>query len=199
MMSPTVFVLDKAINRAIQYDKTALKKLKPHIGKRVAINIQPIGPRIHLHITETGIEVTGEQDTAAADTTISGKPSGLFAMASSQHIAGLDQVVINGDAGLGQFIADFLKNLNPDNEEALCDVFGEIPGYHISQTLQKIHQQGQQFGESLKRNVHDFLVHEDRSLIAPTEMQQFLDDVDDLQADVVRIERQIKQLLSNHS
>ena len=198
MKSPTALILDKAINRAIQYDPKALKTLKPHIGKRVALDIQPIGPRLHLHITEKGIEVTGAQETKA-DTTIIGKPTALFAMASNQHIAGLDQVEINGDAGLGQFMADFLKNLNPDHEEALCDVFGETPGYHISQALQKVRQQGQQFGDSLKRNVHDFLVHEDRSLIAPAEMEQFLDDVDDLQADVVRLERQIKDMMSRRT
>lgn len=195
MKSPTALLLDKAINRAIEYDPNALKALKPHIGKRVAIDIQPLGPRLHLHITETGIEVTGAQETKA-DTTISGKPTALFAMASNQHIAGLDQVDINGDAGLGQFMADFLKNLNPDHEQALCDLFGETPGYHLSQVLTKVRQQGQQFGTSLKRNIHDFLVHEDRSLIAPAEMEQFLDDVDDLQADVVRLERHIKQLKS---
>jgi len=198
MKSPTALLLDKAINRAIHYDAKALKTLKPHIGKRVALEIQPIGPRLHLHITENGMEVTGPQEIKA-DTTITGKPTALFAMASSQHIAGLDQVEINGDAGLGQFIADFLKNLDPDHEEALCDLFGETPGYHLSQALQKVRQQGRQFGDSLKRNIHDFLVHEDRSLIAPAEMEQFLDDVDDLQADVVRIERQIKALLSQQA
>ncbi len=195
MKSPTAVLLDKAINRAIQYDPNALKTLKPHIGKRVALNIQPIGPHLHMHITESGIEVTGAQDQQA-DTTITGKPTALFAMANNQHIAGLDQVDIQGDAGLGQFIADFLKNLDPDHEQALCDVFGETAGYHLSQGLQKLRQQGQQLGASLQRNVHDFLVHEDRSLIAPAEMDQFLDDVDDLQADVVRLERRIKALLS---
>jgi len=198
MKSPTALLLDKAINRAIQYDPKALKALKPHLGKRVAIEIQPIGPRLHLHIVETGIEVSGAQDITA-DTTISGKPTALFAMARNQHIAGLDQVDIKGDAGLGQFIADFLKNLDPDHEDALCDMFGETPGYHLSQALAKVRQQGQQFGGSLKRNIHDFLVHEDRSLVAPAEMEQFLDDVDDLQADVVRLERQIKERLSQHT
>ncbi|MFV0543461.1 MAG: SCP2 domain-containing protein [Marinicella pacifica] len=191
MKSPTALLLDKAINRAIQYDQIALKTLKPHIGKRIALDIQPIGPRLHLHIVDNGIEVTGAGDIEA-DTTITGKPTALFAMASNQHIAGLDQVQIKGDAGLGQFIADFLKNLEPDHEEALCDLFGDTAGYHLSQGLQKLRQQGQQLSNSLKRNLHDFLVHEDRSLIAAAEMEQFLDDVDDLQADVVRLERRIK-------
>lgn len=198
MKSPTATLLNKAINRAIQYDPKAKKTLKPHIGKRVAIDIQPMGPNLHLHITENGIDVTGAQEIKA-DTTITGKPTALFAMASNQHIAGLDQVEIIGDAGLGQFMADFLKNLDPDHEEALCDIFGETTGYHLSQALQKVRHHGQQFGDSLKRNIHDFLVHEDRSLIAPAEMEQFLDDVDDLHADVVRIERQVKALLSQQT
>lgn len=198
MKSPTAVLLNKAINRAIKYDPKALKTLKPHTGKRVAIDIQPLGPRLHLHITEDGIEVTGSQDVPA-DTTISGKPTALFAMASNQHIAGLDQVEIQGDAGLGQFMADFLKHLDPDKEEALCDMFGDTAGYHLSQALDKIHRQGQQFSDSLKRNMKDYLVHEDRSLIAPAEMEQFLDDVDDLQADVTRLERKLKEHLNQNS
>lgn len=196
--SPTAYILDKALNNAIKYDLDAQAKLKPHIGKTVHLEIKPIALHLWLTIAEDHITVKSSSDTAA-DTTISGKPSSLFAMASNQHISGLDSVVINGDATLGQFIADFLKNLNPDTEEALCATFGEMPGYHLANALKGLRSQAERLGSSFVENMKDFLVHEDRSLIAPAEMEQFLDGVDDLQADLVRVERKIKQLKDNKS
>lgn len=192
--SPTAYILDKALNKAIKYDLEAQAKLKPHVGKIVHLEIKPIDLHLWLRIAEDHITVNSSSEDEA-DTTISGKPSSLFAMASSQHISGLDSVVINGDATLGQFIADFLKKLNPDTEEALCATFGEMPGYHLANALQGFRRQAERMGGSFMENIKDFLVHEDRQLIAPAEMEQFLDDVDDLQADLVRVERKLKQLI----
>lgn len=195
--SPTAFVLDKAINQAIKYDPEAITKLKPHVGKLVHLEIQPVALHIWLHIESDHIKVSAESERQA-DTSIRGKPSSLFAMATSQHISGLDSVAINGDASLGQFIADFLKNLNPDTEEALCATFGELPGYHMASALAGLRNQAERLGGSLLNSFKDFLVHEDRSLIAVAEMEQFLDEVDDLQADLVRVERKLQQYLNQN-
>ncbi len=191
-LSPSAFMLDKAINQAIKYDPKSLAKLKPHIGKTVHLEIQPIALHLWLNIESDHIKVSADSDREA-DTTIRGKPSSLFAMATSQHISGLDSVAINGDASLGQFIADFLKNLNPDTEEALCATFGETPGYHMASALAGLRNQAERLGNSLLHSFKDFLVHEDRSLIAKVEMDEFLDEVDDLQADLVRVERKFQQ------
>lgn len=186
-------MLTAAIQKMIKYDAKALKKLKPLAGKNIKITIQPINQSMVLQIAENGISVTDDA-TIEVDTTISGKPSALFAMSTNQHIPGLDGVTINGDATTGQFVADFLKQLDPDWEEAWCDLLGEVPGYHVSQFFQAFKSAGQNLAASIRQSSKEYLLEENRELISPAEMETFLDEVDDLKADWVRLERKFKEL-----
>ena len=125
-------LMTSAIQRTLKYDPQSVKKLKPYAGKKVKIQIQPVNQSVVLLIQETTIEVSSD-DTTEVNPTISGKPSALFAMGTNQHIPGLDGVTINGDATTGQFMAEFLKQLKPDWEDAWCDLLGEGPGFQVSE------------------------------------------------------------------
>jgi len=186
-------IMTTAIQKIIKFDKNAVKKLKPLAGKKVKINIQPIDQSVVLLIHENTLEVNTNSDIEV-DTTISGKPTALFAMSTNQHIAGLDGVTINGDATTGQFIADFLKQLKPDWEDMWCDLLGEGPGYHVSQIMNHIHQFGTGLVTSLSNSSKEFLTEESRELISPHEMEDFLDCVDDLKSDLVRVERKLARI-----
>lgn len=193
--SPSILasIMSSAIQKLIKYDHEAVKKLKPYAGKKVRIVIEPINQSIVLMIQPETIEVSTSKDMEV-NTTITGKPSALFAMSTNQHVPGLDGVNINGDATTGQFVADFLKQLSPDWEEAWCDLLGDVPGYHVSNFLKGLSEAGKKFANSLKNSTQEYLLEENRELVQPDEMDEFLDQVDDLKADVVRLERKIKEL-----
>jgi ubiquinone biosynthesis protein UbiJ len=188
-------ILSNAINKLIQYDPNSIKKLKPLAGKKVKITIQPINQSIVLLLQDETIVISTD-DNIEVDTTISGKPTALFAMSTNQHIPGLDGVGINGDASTGQFVADFLKNLRPDWEDAWCDLLGEVPGYHVSQLIKTLSSAGKSFVDSVRNSSKEFLLEENRELISGHEMEDFLDQVDDLSADVTRLEKKL-QLIKN--
>jgi len=194
--SPMSRVLSAAIKKMIKYDHQAIKKLKPLAGKKVKIIIQPVNQSMVLLIHKDTIEISTD-DQIEADTTISGKPSSLFAMSTNQHIPGLDGVTINGDATTGQFIADFLKQLEPDWEDAWCDLLGEGPGYQVSELLKSVKKAGISFINSINQSSQDYLLEESRDLVSPDEMDAFLDQVDDLKSDLTRLERKMAQLLNN--
>ena len=186
-------MMNRAINKLISYDPTASKKLKTLTGKAIRIIIEPIQLSFELVITGDAVEVSQDADRRV-DTTISGKPSALFAMSTNQHVPGLDGVQIRGDASSGQFMVDFLKQLQPDWEDAWCDLLGEGPGYQVSQFLQSMKQNGSQLLNSLRRNTREYLLEENRELVSNEEMDDFLDAVDDIRADVSRLEQRIAQL-----
>ena len=186
-------IMTSAIQQLIQYDQASIKKLKPLAGKNVKVNIQPINQSIVLLLKENTIEVSTD-DAIEVHTTITGKPSSLFAMSTNQHIPGLDGVTINGDATTGQFVADFLKQLSPDWEAAWCDLLGEVPGYHVSNFIQGLTTATKSFAGSFKNSSKEYLLEENRELISSDEMEAFLDQVDDLNADVNHLEKKISQL-----
>lgn len=186
-------IMTSAIQKLIQYDQASIKKLKPLAGKNVKIHIQPINQSIVLLLKEDTIEVSTD-DEIEVHTTITGKPSSLFAMSTNQHIPGLDGVTINGDATTGQFVADFLKQLSPDWEEAWCDLLGEVPGYHVSNLIKGMSSAGKSFVNSLRASGKEYLLEENRELISSDEMDAFLDQVDDLSAEVTHLERKISEI-----
>ena len=194
--SPIARMMTAAIQKLIQYDAQSIKKLKPLAGKKVKINIQPINQSVILLLQEDTIEISTDE-SLAVDTTISGKPSALFAMSTNQHIPGLDGVSINGDATTGQFVADFLKQLKPDWEDAWCDLLGEDPGYQVSELLKGVKQAGISLFNSVRTSSQEFLLEENRELVSPHEMDAFLDQVDDLKSDTVRLERKLAEFESH--
>ena len=196
--SPIEKIMTAAIKKMIKYDPKSVKKLKPLAGKKVKVNIQPIDQSLVLLILTDTIEVSTD-DSIEVNTTISGKPSSLFAMSTNQHIPGLDAVTINGDATTGQFIADFLKQLEPDWEDAWCDLFGEGPGYQVSEILKGIKKAGVSFINSINQSSQDYLLEESRDLISPDEMDEFLDQIDDVKSDVTRLELKMAQFSNNHT
>lgn len=186
-------ILSKSIQNALKYDPKSVKKLAPMAGKKVKIHIQPINQSVVVLIHEDNLSVSTDSEMEV-DTTISGKPSALFAMSTNQHIPGLDGVSINGDATTGQFIADFLKQLQPDWEDAWCDLLGEVPGYHVNQFIKGLKEAGSSLFNSVRASSKDYLLEENRELVSPREMEEFLDQVDDLRADTDRIAQKIDQL-----
>ncbi len=188
-------VMTTAIQNLIKYDPQSMKKLKPLAGKTVKIHIQPIDQSLVLMIHEDTIEISTDQ-TMEVDTTISGKPSALFAMSTNQHIPGLDGVTINGDATTGQFVADFLKQLRPDWEDAWCDLLGEGPGYQVSEFLKGMKKAGVSLFNSIQQSSKEYLLEENRELVSQHEVEEFFDQVDDLRSDAIRLERKLQQLTS---
>lgn len=186
-------LMTAAIQRTLKYDPQSVKKLKPYAGKKVKIQIQPVNQSVVLLIQETTIEVSSD-DTTEVNTTISGKPSALFAMSTNQHIPGLDGVTINGDATTGQFMAEFLKQLKPDWEDAWCDLLGEGPGFQVSELLKGVTEAGISLFNSVLQSSQEYLLEENRELVSPHEMDEFLDQVADLQSDTVRLERKLAEL-----
>jgi len=193
--NPLTRMMNASLQKLIQYDDDASHKLKPHAGKKVRIHLEPINLSWVIEIDAQTLSVHDDADVDV-DTTISGKPSALFAMSTSQHITGLDTVTINGDASAGQFVADFLKQLRPDWEEAWCDLLGDTVGYQVSQFIHGAVQMGGKLLQSMQQSSKEFLLEENRELVSLHEMDTFLDQVDDLQADTLRLERQLKSLTS---
>lgn len=187
--------LSKALNKLIEHDQQAKQKLPEMAGKVVNVIIMPMEFNLPLQIEADKILLLNRLPEQI-DTTISGKPTSLFAMSRKQHISGLEAVQINGDATAGQFIADFLKQLDPDREQMICQVLGDEFGYRVSETLKSSKQFGERFIQSLLRSGKEFLLYENQELIRPEEMEQFLDDVDDLKSEVEHLEQHISRLSS---
>jgi len=185
--------VNKAMNKSLSYDVVSVKKLDAFDNKLIKVELDATPFIFYIHVKNRKIHLS-KGHTGDVDTTIKGTPMSLFAMNAEEPIAGIKNVQINGDANTGQFFAKWLKNLKPDWEEAWCDLLGDGMGVRVSKIAKGVLDFGQKFKDSMIRNTNEYLVEESRDLIAPAEMEIFLDDVDDLKADTARLEQQINAL-----
>lgn len=188
--------LNKAINKTLSYDPSSVRKLETFDDKIIRLQLDSTPFEFFLLVKNCEILV-GRHSDREADTTIKGTPLALFAMNLDEPVKGIKNVEIYGDANIGQFFSKWLKTVQPDWEEAWCQILGDGMGVRVNKTIDNILNLAKSFRESLVNSTKDFLVEESRDLIAPAEMEQFLDDVDDLKADVSRLEQQINQLKSS--
>lgn len=185
--------VNKAMNKSLSYDFASVKKLDAFSDKVIKVDLLSTPFEFFIKIVNRKV-LLFKSLAVEADTTIRGTPLALFAMSAEEPIAGIKNVEIFGDANTGQFFAKWLKNLNPDWEEAWCDLFGDSMGVRVSNVVSGILNFGDKFKNSIIQNTQEYLVEESRDLIAPAEMEDFLDDVDDIKADTERLEQKIKAL-----
>lgn len=185
--------INSAMNKSLSYDVASVKKLEAFEHKVIQVELDKTPFVFYIKIQDKKVILLKYCDDNV-DTTIKGTPLALFSMNSDEPITGIKSVQINGDANTGQFFAKWLKNLEPDWEEAWCDLLGDGMGVRVSNIAKGILDFGKKFKNSLLSNTSEYLVEESRDLISPTEMEDFLDDVDDLKADTARLEQQINAL-----
>ncbi|MCF6288861.1 MAG: hypothetical protein L3J53_06460 [Proteobacteria bacterium] len=185
--------INSAMNKSLSYDVESVKKLEAFEKKIIKVELYSTPFIFYIKIQDKKVILLKHSDEEVA-TTIKGTPLALFSMNAAEPIAGIKSVQINGDANTGQFFAKWLKSLQPDWEEAWCDLLGDGMGVRVSNIAKGILELGKKFKNSLISNTSEYLVEESRDLISPTEMEDFLDDVDDLKADTERLEQQIKAL-----
>jgi len=185
--------LNKAMNKSLSYDLSSVKKLDAFANKVIKVDLLSTPFEFYINIIDRKVVLSKFHDSEA-DTTIIGTPLALFAMNAEEPVIGIKNVEIFGDANTGQFFAKWLKNLNPDWEEAWCELLGDGMGVRVSNVVNGILDFGKKFKDSMIQNTQEYLVEESRDLIAPTEMEDFLDEVDDIKADTARLELQINAL-----
>ena len=115
--------------------------------------------------------------------------------ASGGRTSGAD-LQLDGDAESARRFQEFFGSLNPDWEEGITRDFGDVVGFQLSRLLRGGVDLAKHARDSMERNVSDYLREESRQLITQTEMEQFLDHVDDLRDDVARVEARLSRLAS---
>lgn len=187
-------VLNSAMNKAIGLDSVSQKKLESFTGKVIQVELEKTPFIFQITVQNQALLVQKYDENIDADTLIKGSPTALFAMNSDEPISGLPNVQISGDASTGQYFQKWLKSLQPDWEEGWCQVLGDEMGVRVSDTISQVLAFGKKFKDSMVSNSKDYLVEESRDLIAPEEMEDFLDQVDDLKSDTSHLEQKIQRL-----
>jgi len=182
-------VLERALNATLAMDPTSVQLLAKLDGRVIAMNIESIDGSFYLlpHRERVTIEINHDQNP---DIVIKG---GLLAYvrsatASVRGSANPDQLLeISGDAHSVAVLRDFLRSLQPDFEEQLSSLVGDMPARQVGNQIRSFAEWAEQVGQSIAVNTGEYLTEEKQLLVARPRIDRFLIAVDQLQNDTERL------------
>ncbi len=189
-------LLEAALNRALALDEHTRAQIAALEGRRIGIQLR--GADLALAVSvQAGRLSVGPHGDAPGDLNLKASPGSLlaFALRRGDSILPPGKVDISGDAELARSVEKLLRDFHPDIEEAFAKTFGDVLGVPLARGLRHALNWSRDSAQALAVDSADYLREERRDLIAPAEMEQFLDDVDTLRERADRLEARVQRLL----
>jgi ubiquinone biosynthesis accessory factor UbiJ len=205
--NPILAVLGRALeallNRVLALDEESAQRIAALEGRAIAIEIRQPALALRLLVEggrlRVGPAFEGDSQLRLSATVGSFLSMALRRDASSPLPAG--KVEMSGDLELARRVEELLRKFHPDVEEAFSRVFGDVLGFQLAQAFKGAFDGVRDGARTLAQDGADYLREESRDLIAPAEMERFLDDVDDLrergdrlQARVTRVQNSLDKI-----
>jgi ubiquinone biosynthesis protein UbiJ len=190
MTSPALLApLESLLNRNIAASTPAREILRGLSGRAFAVEVgTPAGaPLLRLRLRAGALGLTLD-DGEPADAAVRGTPFALAALLArrAQGEQGASGVAISGDAAVAEAFEKLLRFAQPDFEEELARLAGDVPAHYAGLAARAALDWLGKARVSLSRNVGEYLTEESRDLVARAELESFLADVDVLRDDVER-------------
>lgn len=189
-------LLQAALNRALALDADTRSQLRRLDGRALSVEFRNTPLALRLAVSGETLEV-GPAFVGDSALRVAATPGSLVAMLlrrGDDAALAPGKVEIAGDAELARRLEKIASGYRPDFEEAFTRVFGDVLGVKIAQGFATGLRFARERGEALVRDGADYLREESRDLIAPGEMDEFLDDVDALRERGERLEARIARL-----
>ncbi len=181
--------LEAALNEALRLDPESRRRLAALHGKVIAVELRGTGITLFLFPGPDGITVLADY-AGEPDTVLAGTPLALarLSLGEASGVLFAGEVTLRGDVETGQRFKAILDDLDPDWEEPLARLLGDIPAHRLGRLLRDAADWGRQALGTLARNGAEYLQHEARALATREDVTTFVAEVDTLRDDVARIE-----------
>ncbi|MBI3898132.1 MAG: SCP2 sterol-binding domain-containing protein [Gammaproteobacteria bacterium] len=188
-------LFEAAINRALHLDPEATRRFGELHGKAILLEIADEHTPLRLYVlpTASGVGLQREYDRTP-DVTISGTRE-IFMKQLLRGPTVSGELTIRGDIELGQRFQRIVSSLDPDWEEGLARVIGDIPAHQLGRFARGFRQWGVRAAQTLGVDAAEYLQEEAFVLAKRERVQAFLRDVDNLRADTDRLEKRVQRLI----
>lgn len=187
--------IEEAGNRLLRLDPETLRRLGDLQGQVFCIEFRDLGRKLYLHPSEAGFRLETECDQPPA-VTLRGSLATFarLGLGNSTDSLKAGELEIEGDAVLGQRLQRILGDLNLDWEEPLARRFGDPLGHEIGRAARAFFGWQKQAVRTFGLNTAEYLQEESRLLPTRPEVEEFLNAVDGVRADVDRIAARVQRL-----
>lgn len=189
--------LEAILNRNVATSRRAQALARQLEGRVMSLTVEGT-PLAFYFRAEGGRLAIASRHEGTPDASLSGSPIALLALAGPRAEGALrgGGVRIEGDAEVAQRFRELLAEAQPEFEEELSRVFGDVAARQFANLARGLIDWGRKAAGSFTGSVVEYLQEEGRDLPTPTEVDEFLADVDRLRDEAERLEARLARLES---
>ncbi|HEX4970276.1 MAG TPA: SCP2 sterol-binding domain-containing protein [Steroidobacteraceae bacterium] len=187
--------LESLLNRNLAASAAARALCQRLDAKVLALHVE--GVPLSVYFKSHGESMTlHTEHQGTPDATLSGSPLSLLRLAGPAPEAALrgGSVHIEGDAEVAQTFSELLKAAQPDLEEELSRVVGDVAARQIGNAARSALGFARRAKDTFMQNIAEYLQEEGRDVPNRTEAEEFLQGVDKVRDDVERLEARLRLL-----
>ena len=198
--------LQTLLNRALTLDPETGKALHALDGQRISLTFENTNLALTLVVDNDKIRVEPATEGAhlslrsSLHTVISQLPTFLSNLSStSSNTPPMGRMHISGDVELARQLQLLAQRFDPNWQKPFTDLFGDIFGVQLFNTLTFGLQQARTICKDLAHNAAEYITEESCDVLTHAELDAFYDDVDTLRDDVQRLAACVSLLQSYSS
>lgn len=189
--------IETLLNQLIGMDPEAQRRLAAWHGKVIAIALRGTGLTLYFIPDQQGRLQLLSRYEGEPDALIEGSPIDLMRASDKQQgtaqlFAG--HVRIQGDTELAHRFSEILGELDIDWEEQLSHYVGDVAAHELARLARGAREAGVRIGDTLGRNLSDYLTEEARLIPHPYELEEWIRGVEKTRDDVERLAARVALL-----
>ena len=186
--------LAASLNRNVAQSAKARALVAQLDGRSLSLTLE--GTPLTFAMRVDGEQIHLSDERVDADAQLSGTPLALLSLVGARAEGTLraGAVRISGDAEIAQKFRDLLRQAQPDVEEELARLVGDVTAHQIGSFARGLAGWGRKAADTFATSVAEYLQEEGRDVPTRIELDEFLHDVDRLRNDVERIEARLRRL-----
>ena len=164
-------------------------------GRSLALRLEATALSFFF-IVRDGRMTIETQHEGEADATLAGTPLALLSLVgpgAADRLRG-SAIRIAGDAEVAQRFQELLQQAQPDFEEELAGIFGDVAAHQMANFARGLFDWGRKAADSLALNVSEYLQEEGRDVPTRIELEEFLEAVDHLREAADRADARLSRL-----
>jgi ubiquinone biosynthesis protein UbiJ len=190
--------INAAMNRNVAQSGRATAIAQQLEGRALALEFAGTPVTLLFRVLEGRIAIGMRGDDEVADATLTGSPLSLLSMVgpdAEERFRG-SSIKIAGDAEVAQRFRDLLQQAQPDLEEELSRVVGDVAAHQVASFARGFFDWGRKAADSFSANVAEYLQEEGRDVPTRVEVEEFLESVDRLREATDRLEARLARVES---
>ena len=192
-MISTSFVL--FVNHLLSKEPWAVERLRPHANKLACVDLEFVSLRVRVTADGQLQAADGASSSTeeAANVTLRIKPADLPLIAQEPKRA-VAYVKIEGDADFANTLSSLSQDLRWEVEDDLAKIIGDAAAVRVVDLGRMAASHMQRTHQSLQASFAEYFLEENPTLVRPSAVQAFSDQVVKTRDDVERLMKRIERL-----